>query len=427
MGTEKENVILVTIDSLRADFLGAYDEKGQDLTPNLDSFADEGALFDNAYAQGSYTRSSIPSFFTSTYPWKLKDGGDIGEEETLATALKSAGYNSAFFHSNPFLSRALGYGKGFDVFDDSLVPWNLNLSQKRVRQIGRLFRLLRKTPYLPADKLVNKAVQWLKEAKDPLFLWVHFMDPHGPYQPRRSGYLGKYRAEKLWNKAVNNPEDVSESERDELIDSYRDEVNFTDENVGRLLSSVEDRVEDNLVLITADHGEEFGEHGEYSHNPKPFEELIHVPFLCRYPGIEGRRVKELVSLVDIFPSILDSLGISPRKYELDGRSFLNLLKGKEVSDRDFVISQPSGQQICLRTKKWKYILDGDDRILYDLENDPGESNDLSDERSDIKEKLERKLAENLDNYGSSGDISEILPGGDESEETAKRLEDLGYL
>ncbi|MBS3766127.1 sulfatase, partial [Candidatus Bipolaricaulota bacterium] len=328
MGTGKKNIFLITVDSLREDFLGTYDVKAQGLTPNLDRFAEEGTLFENAFAQGSYTRSSIPSFFTSTYPWKLKDGGDISEEETLATALKRAGYNTAFFHSNPFLSRALGYGRGFDVFDDSLVPWNLNLSQKRVRQLGRLFRLLRKTPYLPADKLVNKAVRWLKEAEAPFFLWIHFMDPHGPYQHRGSGYLGKYRAEKLWNKAVNNPKDISEAERDELIDSYRDEVNFTDENVGRLLTFVEDREEDNLVFITADHGEEFGEHGEYSHNPKPFEELIHVPFLCRCPGIEGRRVKELVSLVDIFPSVLDSIGISPWEYELDGRSFLDLLKGK---------------------------------------------------------------------------------------------------
>jgi len=426
MTKERKNVILITVDSLRPDFTGLYKGQNGDLTPNLDDFGTESVLFENAVAQGSYTRASIPSFFSSIYPWKLEKGGDISNRETLATVLNNNGYNTAFFHSNPFLSRAMGCGRGFDVFDDSLLPWNLKLSQKRVRQMGRLFRLLRRTPYLPANKLAGKSLRWLEKADTPYFLWVHFMDPHGPYQSTGGGYLAKYRAERLWNKAVNSPEEITSSEKERLIDAYRDEVGFTDDNIDLLLDHVEEKGKENVICITADHGEEFGEHGDYSHNPKPFEELIHVPLMFKVDGSESRRISEPVELLDIFPTVLDLVGIDAKKYDLDGRSLMGLIEGDSGKAREYVVSQPGQDEICIRSNRWKLVLRGSEELLFDLKNDPGEAEDISDVRKGVVDRLKKELAEREEELGSSPEFSEVLQGN-ETEETRQRLEDLGYL
>lgn len=425
MVSSKPNVVLITVDSLRTDFVGTYDEEVGELTPALDDFAAEGVVFENAIAQGSYTRGSIPSFFTSTYPGKLEKGSDVTDEVNLASVLSDNGYNSAFFHSNPFLSAAKGYGEGFDVFDDSLLPWNLNLSQKRVRQLGRVFRLLRKTPYLPADKLVDKASGWLREVESPFFLWVHFMDPHGPYQGPSCNYLDKYRAEKIWNKAVNRPEEVNPEEKEKLVGAYREEVRFTDENVGRLLGSIDKRDENCFTCITADHGEEFGEHGDYSHNPKCFEELIHVPLVIRAPGVTAGRRAEPVALLDIFPTVVEFAGLDPKKYDLDGQSLLRLLGGDSSSAREYVVSQPGSNEICLRSNRWKYVVKGSRELLYDLENDPNETEDKSSSEEEIVEKFRRELAGREDEFGALPE--DYMEPSEEEEETRRRLEDLGYL
>ena len=422
-----KNIILITVDSLRRDFVGCYDERGKGLTPNMGEFAEKSVVFESAIAQGSYTRSSVPSFFTSTYPWKLKPGGDISGRPTLATVLKDNDYNTAFYHSNPFLSKALGYNRGFDVFDDSLLPWNINLSQKRTRQLGRLFRIARKAPYLPAESLVKKSVSWLERATEPYFLWLHLMDPHGPYQRQDGGYLEKFRAERLWQKAVNSPADISDEERDKLIESYRSEVNYADKQVGRLLEYLSEAEEDNVVVITADHGEEFGEHGDFSHNPKPFDELIRVPFLLNVPDGEGERVKDQLALLDLLPSLLDLARVDWEDNEFDGATFAPLFSEGGWEGREHVICQPGPDLICLRTEGWKFVVKNEERMLYDLENDPGEKKDVSGAREDLVEKFERILAEKESEYGSSEDFPEGSLGQDEDEETRKRLEDLGYL
>lgn len=424
---EPKNIILVTVDSLRRDFVGCYDERGAELTPNLDEFGARGVLFENAVAQGSYTRSSIPSFFTSTYPWKLQPGGDISDRPTLATILKDHGYNTAFFHSNPFLSKASGYERGFDVFDDSLLPWNLTLSQRRTRQLGRLFRIVRRAPYLPAESLVNKSVSWLERATEPFFLWLHLMDPHGPYQRRGGGYLEKFRGEKLWQKAVNNPFHIIEEERNRLILSYRSEVNYADKQIGRLLDYLSGPEEGNVVIVTADHGEEFGEHGEYSHNPKPYEELIRVPLLLNIPGEESERIEDQVALLDVLPSLLDLTGVGRGDHEFDGVSFAPLFDEGGWEGREHVICQPGRDLICLRTDRWKYVVENGERKLYDLKNDPGETKDLSEMKTDLAKEFERVLAEKESEYGVSEEFSEKSLDRNVNEETKKRLEDLGYL
>lgn len=424
---DRKNLVLVTVDSLRSDFVSCYGKADRDLTPNMDQLAQEGKIFRNAIAQGSYTRASVPSFFTSTYPWKLRSGGDISDRASLATILKENGYETAFFHSNPFLSRANGYGRGFDVFDDSLLPWNLNLSQKRTRQLGRFFRVLRKKPYLPAEKLVDKSINWLSSAGSPYFLWLHLMDPHGPYQKPDSGYLKKFRAEKLWQKAVNHPGRISEAEKEKLLEAYRSEVTYADRHIGRLLSAVNDRNEETVVALTADHGEEFGEHGDYSHNPKPYEELIRVPFLMDVSGRGGDEVEAQLALLELLPSLLDLAGVERGNYEFDGVSFAPLFGDENWEGRDQVICQPGDHLLCLRTERWKYVVGNGERRLYDLKNDPGETEDVLEENGGLGDKFDRILAEKESEYGVSEKFQEENLGVDEDEETKQRLEDLGYL
>jgi len=422
---DRKNLVLVTVDSLRADFVSCYGNADRELTPNMDRLAQEGKLFRNAIAQGSYTRASVPSFFTSTYPWKLRPGGDISDRANLATILKENGYETAFFHSNPFLSRANGYGRGFDVFDDSLLPWNLKLNQKRTRQLGRFFRVLRKKPYLPAEKLVEKSINWLSSAGSPYFLWLHLMDPHGPYQKPGSGYLKKFRAEKLWQKAVNHPDRISESEKEKLLEAYRNEVTYADRHIGRLLSAVKDRNDETVVALTADHGEEFGEHGDYSHNPKPYEELIRVPFLLRGPVQSGGVVESQFALLDLIPSLLNSFGIESEGYHLDGESFDLIEPGGEPG-QEYVICQPDQDVICLRGRRWKYVVEHESRLLFDLKNDPGERKNIYEDREDLVKKFENMLADNREKYGGSGQF-ESDDFGENDGETRQRLEDLGYL
>ena len=421
----RNNVVLITVDSLRADFVSCYPGALSDLTPNLDEFANRGVLFENALAQGPYTRASIPSLLTSTYPWKLPSGGNIGDRTTIATIFKDNGYNTAFFHSNPFLSKDSGYARGFDVFDDSLLPWNLSISQKHLKRVGRLFRLIRKTPYLPADNLVDKSISWLEDASEPFFLWVHLMDPHGPYQRHGGGYLAKYHAEKLWKKAVSRPEEITSEEHDELVRTYCEEISYTDEQVSRILDFLNTE-ENDLVVITADHGEEFGEHGDYSHNPKHFDELLRVPLMVNFPERRGDLITEQVALLDLLPSLVEHLDLDKNELDFDGRSFVPLLQGETQTGRKYVICQPGSDHICLRTKGWKYVVNKGEKSLYNLRKDPGENLDVAKSRPELTKKFNEVLLERRDEYGHSECFGEGCPS-DFDEETRKRLEGLGYL
>lgn len=424
------NVLVITIDALRADYLGCYNQRRKSISPNLTDLAQDSISFENAIAQGTYTRSSIPSFFTSTYPKKRFGGdqGNISSETNLAEVLSGAGYKTAFFHSNPYLAGSLGYSKGFDVFDDSLLPWNLNLSFSANKRIGKLFRIIRKTPYLPAKSLNRKVFSAFDEISSPWFLWVHYMDTHGPFQPKGGwSYLNKLRAERIWHKAVNHPEDLSGQELDFMVNAYRDEISYVDRYVHQLIEKLTGPADDTLLIITADHGEQFGEHGEYSHGSDPYEELIHVPLLLKIPAeVDSKSIDEPVALLDLVPTILDFLEVKTSEYDFDGQSLMPLIEdGQLKTERDYLVTSSDPQHVSLRGRKWKYIALEADRELYDLESDPEEKRNLIHERREIAEKFEVELEKYLADVDEYAAPEETLSDADM--ETKERLKDLGYL
>lgn len=203
------SMILITVDSLRANTTG-YPGKVNQSTPSLDQFIQQGVMFAQAIAQGPYTTASIPSLLVGLYPIRLKPipsneiAGVLMEGvPTLAELLKQVGYHTGAFHSNPLLPRLFGYDRGFDTFYDDLFLKDLKLPQRAKLILNRAQRALRIHLYLPAAGINKKALDWLKKAKEPFFLWLHYMDPHGPYQSRRGfQYLNKIRAERPWRKAV---------------------------------------------------------------------------------------------------------------------------------------------------------------------------------------------------------------------------------
>jgi arylsulfatase A-like enzyme len=275
---EPRNIILLTADSLRVDHLGCYVKGNQpSLSPNIDDLARRSVLFTDVYAQGPCTAFSLPAIFTGKYPCRLKAinraisweqpaGVVVEGTPTFVEMLRAGGYHTAAFHSNPLVSRLFGFEKGFDVFYDDVVASGRSLPARLKLNVARLQRVFRIDPYLSACALNAKVLAWLQTAPQPFFLWVHYMDTHGPYLARK---VLKYvsRGERLWRKSRNSPGKITRRERTELLGNYRRQIAALDSELGRLWKAFEEKqlFENSLIVFSADHGEEFFEHGGYSH------------------------------------------------------------------------------------------------------------------------------------------------------------------
>jgi arylsulfatase len=389
----------------------------------------------------------MPSLFTARYPsglqyTELADGSIQGvairDEGTLTEQLQSSGYAIAGIHSNPLLSNLFNVDRGFDYFDADLPFADFDVPGRTKLLVTKLRRLLRKHAYLPAETVTSRAIEWVDEESSdaPIFLWTHYMDVHGPYQSKTGfDYYEKFRAERLWQKAVHRPEEVSDAERIKLLQSYREEISYTDEQIGRLVDAVETAVDGPLVVvITADHGDGFGEHGYYSHPHELHEELIHVPLVVRAPSLpSGRQVDYPVELLDVAPTLLDIADVrQPDTFEGTSLRPLQDDGGPAISEaelsEDYVGS--------VRTDQWKYVLHEVDgrEYLFDLnadgiENDPGSSSNHghdSDEREQVRRRLRRTLASHRRRAAASVDVDAQKEELDD-EDVQRRLRKLGYL
>ena len=426
------NVILLTVDSLRADCVEAG------LTPSLARFAGEAVVFASAFSQGPYTNMSMPSLFTGRYPSQLAPievhgvyGVSVRGAPTLATLLAAAGYHTLGFHSNPFLSRVFGFDRGFAEFYDDLLLDGARLPAHWKLLLNRVHRLGRSTPFLPAAALNRVVVAGLERAREPFFLWVHYMDPHGPYAAGGWGPLGKLRAERLWRKATRRPEEISGPEHDQLWAGYRRRIASLDEHLGALFAEFTRRGlwENSLVVVTADHGDEFGEHGGYTHTHKLYDELIHVPLVVRAPGAASRRVEEVVELVQVVPTVLGEAGV-PLPEGLAGDSLEPRRAGAPTGASGASLSE--GELIpnyigCLREKNWKFI--GEERSgreeLYELGADPDERRNVIAAHPQVADRLREKWFERR-RGGVHAARAQKLSAADEALVEA-RLRDLGYL
>lgn len=466
-----QNIILATIDCLRADRLGISGYE-RSLSPNIDQLARRSIVFTQAYATGPRTAESFPAILTSTHPltfgglWRLPD-----HLLSLAQVLKEAGFKTAAFHSNPFLSTEQGYDRGFDEFWDSRDHTPIS-SRAGARLIPRLahntliYRLLRRlirrfessiglSHYTKGGAVTDQALAWLNHSEKPLFLWIHYMDMHYPFSPPESN-LRQLRPEgispaqrsKALVRSLEDPTSTTAEERQVLIDLYDAGLSYVDENIGQLLKALDDHnlSSSTLIILTADHGEEFMEHRDFGHGQmihqslnnrariKLYDELLHVPLIIHTPTETAQYGENnaLVSLVDIAPTILELVGLSEVP-EWQGASLAGVIRGQEqkaheVVFSEYVVREPGKHHpiVACRSKHWKYIHDGafGNHELYDLVNDPGEQVNCYNADHPALSILQPHVMEHL-KLSESSQVPVV--DNQMSSELIERLKGLGYL
>jgi choline-sulfatase len=394
------NIVLVTIDTLRADRLGSYGySKGQ--TPNLDHFARNGVLFENAVTPTPLTAPSHASIFTGLYPTahKVRDtGGFILQPslDTLARILQREGWDTAAFVGSSVLKKHFGFSQGFAVYDDEM-------PKPDARKIATDFAERR------AGDVVNRAIAWLgRESGKQFFLWVHVFDPHFPYEPP-APYREKFRGS-----------------------PYDGEVAYTDQELGRLFASVSKKSapENTLIAVLADHGESLGDHGEYSHGVFLYDSTLRIPFLLAGAGVPaGVRVKQQARTIDLLPTLLELAGQKP-PLGVQGASLTPSFTGKQdLASWSYLESfYPKlnlgwAELRGIRTNKWKYVR-APKPELYDLTQDPTETTNVIESHPKQVQQLEARLKSVAGIDGQSGEKVETTML---DQRTLQQLKSLGYL
>jgi arylsulfatase A-like enzyme len=389
------NILIVTLDTTRADRLGCYGH-AQAKTPTLDQMAAEGILVERALAPAPITLPSHATLFTGLNPIAhgIRDNGLFVAEPDLtllAEVAEQQGYSTAAFVSAHVLSSAYGLNQGFSVYDDHLDATSTSMEPQIERS---------------ADLTVRAFLEWQEQAPaEPWFLWMHFFDPHFPYQP---------------------PEGFGGSG----IDPYDAEITFVDQQLRRLLHQYdrEGRLDRTLLVITSDHGEGLKDHREPTHGLFVYDSTMHVPLIFRYPPWgSGKRLRGQVGLVDLFPSVLDLWGVTSEE-ELAGESLLPALRqpNPEVWHDIYLETQLSyfGYGLApleaVSTREFKYIK-APKPELYLWPEDPGElSNRWQDRDGTRHEPL-------LESFRGGRDALGDAPDRSLSEDERDRLERLGYV
>lgn len=461
-----DDVLLVTVDSLRADHVGwhGYDRP---TTPNLDARAEGATVFTETFAHACSTRASFPTILTSTHPLMYGGYKRLSESRTLISkVLADAGYRTAGFHSNAYLNPEFGYKRGFDHFHDSMTDPEVTARLRqwvtsRLNEDGLIYQALASavdtaerrvganigSAYVDADKITDHAIEWLREApEEPTFLWVHYMDVHHPYlppathqRPFRKDPIGERRAVQLRRKFIEEPDAVTDAEFADIIDLYDAEIRFTDAEIKRLLQAADDHLGDYTLAVTADHGEEFYDHGGFSHRATFYDEVVHVPLLVDAGGASGDlrvdgesgRCDELVGLMDVVPTLASIADLNyPDSwcgYDLTAWSAGEWPREAVLGDWS-PVGRDEEPRLAYRDYDWKYIVDGsprdpDQQELYDLHADPGEQTDVSDDRPEVVNELREHLADHDDRLRTT---TEELGDVEMSEEVVQQLRDLGY-
>lgn len=396
------NVILISIDTLRSDHLGLSGYP-RDTSPNVDTFAKEAVVFSNAIAQAPSTFSSHLSMFTALLPshhgaMTTERGGATDELETLAEILEANGYRTAAFTDGGKMSGEGGMNQGFQVYEI------YKMEEGNLR--GR----------------VKLAEKWLREHREEkFFLFLHTYETHPPYNPDRY-YLDMFNA-RLYPllKTDRTPEMLPNT-----IALYDASIRSMDDSFGDFIGFLKDNgiYDDAIIVLTSDHGEEFGEHGKIAfHNHALWEPIIRVPLIVKLPGSEGAGavVSDQVSVVDIMPTILQALGI-PCADDLDGRSLIDACLCRS-SGESYAISERGSAHRSIRTNRWKHHFIDGETFLFDLAEDSMERRNIAHQQR----ALEAKLIGHLDEQLGRREIITCAVEVQYSEEITEQLEKLGYL
>ena len=399
------NVIVVTLDTTRADRLGAYGYPNAG-TPNLDALAQDGVLFDHASTSAPITLPAHSSIFTGRFPPQhgVRDNGGYflnEKEETLAEMLKARGYATAGFVAAYVLDSKWGINQGFDTYVD-----DFDLSKYKVFSMGSIQR--------PGNEVIDKALPWIDGHRGgPFFAWVHLYDAHTPYAP----------PEPFRSRYPNDP--------------YQGEISFADAQVGRLVQFLRDRdlFERTVIVVLGDHGESLNDHGEEGHGFFVYESAIHVPFIVRTPfsAMKGRRVSESVRSIDVMPTVLELLGLPKATSSgVDGQSLTPLMTGARAdmgleafAEAVYPLHHFGWSDLrALRQGRFKLIA-APRPELYDLQEDPREQTNLYAARKALGDRMLGRLQEMEAHFKTSAqapsNAAEIDP------EAKARLAALGYV
>jgi arylsulfatase A-like enzyme len=388
-----KNIVLISVDTLRPDHLGIYGYE-RDTSPAIDALGRVGWVFDAAYAPVPRTGPSVASMLTGMFVRHADEWAVPDTRRTLAELLNAEGWRTVAAVDNANLSNELGYGRGFEVYRET---WNESEDE------------IEKTRLITQTGL--EYIEQFAASAEPFFLWLHYVNPHGPYRPPAeftarfmedehfddrvqlrpgSGYVGRIRRR-----------EYVEGERrlGYYVAQYDAEVAFSDDEVGQVLTALDahESLADTAVVLTADHGESLGEDDVYfKHGPLIGEAHVRVPLIVRAPGVaDAERIAAPVSLIDVVPTLLEMVGASAAPFEGDratfplaGESLLRAV-GPEASDdgdvffasRNFWGVRSGGWKLVVRTREGPQSL-GDPFQLYDLTDDPAGSRNLYESEPD---------------------------------------------
>jgi arylsulfatase A-like enzyme len=434
------NVVLVSIDTLRADATSPY---GSHLrTPGFESLAEEAVLFERAFAPASETAPSHATLFTGQEVLRhgvVRNGVPLTDDaDTLAELLRGRGYDTAGFASSWVLDARFGWDQGFDVYDATFPEEGATLDKEHLGYSG--------APWLEqgfagldrrASETHEAVGRWLRVAREPFFLFIHYFDPHLPYLPPREYWA---RARRLEVDVTGRSHlDLTAEQIRGRITRYHGEVLFVDDAITALVARLRqlELGRPTLLVVTADHGEGMGKHAWMAHSIFLYEELTHVPLLFAWlePRGAATRIATPVGLRDVAPTIVELTGSSPLPRP-DGLSLADSVRdGVEPRERPIFAHQrahdPSsfaprsglpGRKLSVRAQHWKLIRnwDGEDE-LYDLETDPDEQrNRIRDER-EVAARMEALLDEHLEQMPPVDVAPHLSP------QVREKLEALGYF
>jgi arylsulfatase len=386
------NVLVIAIDALRADHAGCHGYR-RDTTPFVDAVARDGVLFENACSNGNMTRLTVPSLFTLRFPSVLglreHDSVLSPRAVTLAEVLRDAGWATVAYAPNPSLKARLGFGQGFDTYDDEI--------------LGRRFIVRKDSQALVNDRFLA----WLRRHPGQrFFAYVHDIDPHAPYEPPPE-HVARFAGDS----PDRPPRPITEAEYERMnwymrddadggdlwhyVDRYDAEVRHTNELLEELAAAMDELgvLDETIIVVTADHGESFLEHGEWEHGSGVHEELVHVPLVVRFPDGRhaGTRIAAPVHVFDIAATVLDVAGLPPPP-GAQARSLMPLVTGAAETTWRCSYAEGFGH-VAVRCPGWKLIhdLSADRTVLHDLQADPGECHDVGPERPIVREAMHAVL------------------------------------
>jgi arylsulfatase A-like enzyme len=416
---QPQAVVLIVVDTLRADHLGLYGYE-RPTSPNLDRWSREGVIFEQAFATSPWTLPTFGSILTGELPAGHAAGRRVKgkwkraplEESlpTLAEILREEGFTTGAVVSNPFLKPEFGTSRGFETYD-----------YERSRR---------------ADAVVDWTLEWLDTAAEqPFFLMMHLIDPHLPYDapppvegrftaggrdPRPLGKLREFRS---------RTDTLSEEEKSFIAGLYDEEIALVDRELGRFLEALEERGlwDRLLVILTSDHGEELFDHAGFEHGHSMYQELLRVPLIVWGPAVRAGREARPVSLLDLAPTIFEAVG-SAAGERLPGESLWTVLRSRgEMPDRAILAENTLWVRELKTIVRWphKLILDpkGGRRRLYDLAADPEEAVDLASGEPQLASRLEEELLGRLSRAHRRS--SSTAPAV--SDQTLDELRALGYV